>query len=224
MKVVIVGAGDIGCDLADTLLKHKHQITIIEKEPEAAANAVKELNTVVITGDGTDLSMLKDAEADKADVFIAVTPRDQDNFIACQLASSKFNVPRTIARVTKPYNLAVFASLGGITNTVSATDIISKLVEEEVADEQVSVLQVLKEGKAEIIRVKVRVKSMFDGKTLHEVQLPDNCVVTAVLRGGDVVPADSPFTFKPGDEIIAVATSEGMIKLGRMLRETEDNR
>ncbi len=218
MNVVIVGAGDIGLDLAATLLKHKHRVSIIEKKQEAADRIIKGLNIVVIQGDGTDFTILRDAEVDQADVFIAVTPRDQDNLIACQLASRKFDVKRTIARVRKPYNMAVFAKLGGIDNTVSATDMISKLVEEEVADEQVNVLQVLKEGRAEIVKVKVDEKSYFSGKTMKEIRLPEDCAITAVFRGDEVLFPEPDFTVEAGDEVIAFTTSKSMVKLGELIR------
>lgn len=220
MNVVIVGAGDIGSDLAVTLLKHKHRVTVIEKKQEAADRIIQDLNIVVIQGDGTDFNMLRDAEVDQADVFIAVTPRDQDNLIACQLASKKFDVKRTIARVRKPYNMAVFAKLGGINNTVSATDMISKLVEEEVADEQVNVLHVLQGGKAEIVRVKVGDKSPFQGKKISEIKLPPDCFITAVSRAEEVLPPDAGLTVAPGDELIAFTTGKSMVKLGEMLRSS----
>lgn len=220
MNVVIVGAGDIGADLAVTLLKHKHRVTVIEKKQDAADRIIQDLNIVVIQGDGTDFNMLRDAEVDQADVFIAVTPRDQDNLIACQLASKKFDVKRTIARVRKPYNMAVFAKLGGIDNTVSATDMISKLVEEEVADEQVNVLHVLQGGKAEIVRVKVGEKSPFHGKKISEIKLPPDCVITAVSRAEEVLPPDAGLTVSSGDELIAFTTGKSMVKLGEMLRSS----
>ena len=223
MNVVIVGAGDIGLDLAATLLKHKHRVSIIEKKQEAANKIIKGLNIVVIQGDGTDFAILRDAEVDQADVFIAVTPRDQDNLIACQLASRKFNVKRTIARVRKPYNMAVFAKLGGIDNTVSATDMISKLVEEEVADEQVNVIQVLKDGRAEIVKVKVDEKSYFSGKTVQEIKLPGDCAITAVFRGDEVLFPEPEFMFEAGDEVIAFTTSKSMVKLGELIRSSPES-
>jgi trk system potassium uptake protein TrkA len=133
MKIVIIGAGEVGHSLAEALLKNKHQVTIIEREPARCNGIVKQLNTVVIHGDGTNISTLADAEVDKADILIALTGHDQDNLIACQLASKKFNVPRTIARVTRKQNKELFEKLGGVSMTVSATGIISTIVEEEVS-------------------------------------------------------------------------------------------
>lgn len=223
MNVVIVGAGDIGFDLAATLLKHKHKVTIIEKKQEAADRIIQGLNIVVIQGDGTDFTILRDAEVDQADVFIAVTPRDQDNLIACQLASKKFDVKRTIARVRKPYNMAVFAKLGGIDNTVSATDMISRLVEEEVADEQVNVLHVLQGGKAEIVKVKVGEKSPFPGKKIADIKLPPDCVITAVSRAEEILFPEPGLTVASGDEVIALTTGKSMVKLGEMMRSSSSS-
>ncbi len=223
MNVVIVGAGDIGVDLASTLLKHKHRITIIEQKKEAADRIIKDLNILVIQGDGTDFSILRDAEVDQADVFIAVTPKDQDNLIACQLASKKFDVKRTIARVRKPYNKAVFARLGGITNTVSSTDMISQLVEEEVSDEQVIVLQVFKEGRAETVKVIVEENSAFSGKKIKELELPEDCVICSVFREENVLFPSPDLVIEPGDEVIAFTSSEGMVRLGEVLRSYRES-
>ena len=133
MQIVIIGAGEVGHSLAEALLKDKHQVTIIEKQPSRCNGIVKLLNTIVINGDGTNLSTLADAEADKADILVALTGRDQDNLITCQLASKKFNVPTTIARVTHRQNKELFEKLGGVNITVSTTDIISAIVEGEVS-------------------------------------------------------------------------------------------
>ena len=177
MKIVIIGVGEVGYSLAQALLRNKHQVTIIESEPARCNGVVKLLNTVVIHGDGTNLSTLADAELDNADILIALTGRDQDNLIACQLASNKFHVPRTVARVNHPQNRKLFGKLGGVDTAVSTTEIISNIVEEEVSLKDIVTIQSFKNGNVAIVKMEIGNQSPAKEKHIVDIDFPKDCVV-----------------------------------------------
>src|SRR3989339_1881163 len=131
MKIIIIGGGKIGYYLAKTLIPFKHDITLIEEQKELCIKVANELNINVLSGDGTNIEILTEAKASEANVFIAVSGKDEVNLIACQLAKRNFGVKRTISRVNNPKNISVFETLG-VDFAVSSTSIIADLIEQEV--------------------------------------------------------------------------------------------
>ncbi len=101
MNIIIVGAGDIGFQLAKRLSTEKHNITIIEKDPGRVTRASEMLDAFVIEGHGSSLTLLKQAGIDTADVLVAMTNDDEVNILACRIAK-KLGVNSTIARVRNP--------------------------------------------------------------------------------------------------------------------------
>ena len=98
----------------------------------------------MVLGDGTDIRLLHNSGAGRADLLVSITGHDQDNLVACQLAKRKFGVGHTIARVNNPKNENILRRLG-VDTTLSSTRIIFNLIEQEVAA-QVSRLQETEAG------------------------------------------------------------------------------
>ncbi|MCS7181171.1 MAG: TrkA family potassium uptake protein, partial [bacterium] len=144
MNVIIVGGGNIGYYLAEKL-SEKHYVVLIEKEPKLSQEIASKINCLVITGDGCDPEVLKNAGIKKADVVAAVTGNDEDNLIVCQIAKEIFNVKRTVARVNNPKNEKTFSELG-VDIPVSGTSLIAKVIEEEVNLEDITSLFAFRRG------------------------------------------------------------------------------
>jgi len=99
MKIVIVGAGEVGVHLAEQLSKENHDITLIEAKSQRAQEIQDSMDIMVIEGNGASPEVLKRAGLDRCDLFIAVTNSDEVNMIA-SLSASRYNVPFKIARVS----------------------------------------------------------------------------------------------------------------------------
>ncbi len=182
MKIVIIGGGKLGYYLVKTLLPYKHTIKIIEKTTEFSNKIAAELDVEVVNGDGTDISLLSEIGVEHADVFIAVTGKDQDNLIACQLAKRNFHVARTIARVNNPKNISVFKELG-VDHVVSSTSIIAEMIEKEIDYSGVKTLIKLKKGNLVLTEIVVSKKSIACNKKLRDIELPDEVIIMTVIRG-----------------------------------------
>ena len=208
MKVVVIGGGRIGYSLSQSLLSNKHQVTIVEEESERCGCLVKSLNTVVINGDGTSLQTLADAETQNADVLVALTGRDQDNLVACQLAHYHFEVPRTIARVSNPRNRELFQELGGVSTTVCPTEIISSLVEEKVSLKDMITLLTFEEGKVVIVETEVGEDSPARGKKIVELKLPRECVIISIIRESHIIFPHGQTILKMKDKVLALTTAQ----------------
>jgi trk system potassium uptake protein TrkA len=131
MYIIVIGGGKIGYHLGKALLDEGHEILVIEKDADKVELICSELGSVCVRGDGCETTTLDEAGTSRADMLIAVTGDDEDNLVACQVAKHKFNVPRTIARISNPKNEAIFKKLG-IDATVSSTNVILEYIEQEV--------------------------------------------------------------------------------------------
>jgi trk system potassium uptake protein TrkA len=101
MHILIIGAGDIGFQLAKRLSHQKHDITMIEADQQKVMRASEQLDALVVTGNGGSYRVLQEAELDRAEIVAAMTDRDEVNLMACRLAK-RSGVPTTIARVRHP--------------------------------------------------------------------------------------------------------------------------
>jgi len=134
MYIIIVGAGKVGVNLATLLLAQNHEVLLIEKDRTKIPELRNLFGESVMEGAGSRVQTLKEGGANRADVVVAVTEKDEDNLVICQLAKTIFHCRRTIARVNDPRHEDVFVKLG-VDATVSSTRIIDSLIEEQVQAE-----------------------------------------------------------------------------------------
>src|SRR3990167_2669821 len=111
MHIIIVGGGKIGYFLAKKLSADEHTVILIEKNKNICEEIAKQLNIVVVNGDGCDAYRLEEAGIERTDVIAAVTGKDEDNLVVCQLAKEKFHIRRAVAIVNDPKNKHVFSEL-----------------------------------------------------------------------------------------------------------------
>lgn len=207
MHIVIAGGGKIGYYLSNTLLSFKHKVSVIERNEDLCVKLANELNIPVVKGDATNIAGLKDVGTDRADIFIAVTGRDEDNLIACQLAKRNFKVRRTIARVNNPKNIEVFERLG-VDTAVSSTSIIADLIEQEVDYVGMKTLMKLRNGKVVLNEIQITGKSPVCNKRLKDINIPKDCIVISIIRDDGIIIPGEHTVIRDSDVIIAVSSEE----------------
>jgi trk system potassium uptake protein TrkA len=203
MYIVIVGAGKVGYYLAKRLSEGRHTLAIIEKDKSLCEEVAKALDVLAINGDGCDPRMLEEAGIVRADVLAAVTGDDEDNLIICQLAKERFGVGRTVGRVNNPDNEHAFCDLG-IDVPVNSTNIIAKIIEEEVSFSDFVNLMSFKRGKLAIVRVDLPADSPVINKEVQEIRLPEDSVLVSIVRGDEVIVPKGNTVLKPNDDVIAL--------------------
>src|ERR1700687_1190884 len=166
MYVIIVGAGKVGWNLAREMIAKEHEVTLIESSRSRYLVVEEELEHAVQYGDATELWVLERAGVQRADLVIAVTGDDEDNIVICQVAKERYDVQRIVARVNNPRNLQHFKLLG-IQPAVSATDLILRLIEQEVPEYGLVQLLALEEEHLEIIELEVGEGSPTAGKRVQ---------------------------------------------------------
>jgi len=203
MYILIVGAGKVGYFLAKRLCVGKHTVSIVEKDKAICEEIAKELEALVINGDGCDPRILEEAGIERADVVAAVTGDDEDNLIVCQLAKERFGIQRTVGRVNNPDNEHTFAELG-IDVPVDSTKIIAKIIEEEVSFSDFVNLMSFKRGKLAIVRVDLPQDSSVINKEIKDIALPPDSVLVSIVRGEEVIIPKGDTVLKTGDDVIAI--------------------
>jgi trk system potassium uptake protein TrkA len=203
MYILIVGVGKVGYFLAKRLCKNKHTVSIVDKDRAVCEEIAKELEVLVIHGDGCDPRILEEAGVSRADVVAAVTGDDEDNLVICQLAKEKFHVQRTVGRVNNPDNEFTFAELG-VGVPIDSTKIIAKIIEEEVSFSDFVNLMSFKRGKLAIVRVDLPEDSPIINKEVRNVQLPQDSVLVSIVRGEEVIVPKGDTVLKSGDDVIAL--------------------
>lgn len=207
MFIIIVGAGKVGQYLARTLSQKKYNIVLVDSDEAKARRVAEDIdNVLVVTGDGCDPHVLENAKIEKADVLVSVTGDDEDNLIISQLAKEKFKVPRTIARINNPRNQNTFDALG--IDAISATTMISKMIEEETSVGDLTTLLSLKRGNLSIFELKLTSKSPVIGKKIMELKIPSDCILTTIIRENQSIFPRGNTVFYSGDSIIVFSRPE----------------
>ena len=124
---IIVGCGRLGANLANTLSDNGGNIIIIDKNPDAFRKLSPSYGGIVISGDATEMSVLNNAEIEKASAVISVTNKDNTNIMVAQLAKEMFNIKRVIARLYDPECEYVYQEFG--IDTICPADLSTKEID-----------------------------------------------------------------------------------------------
>jgi len=201
---IVAGGGKVGANVARSLLRMGHELTVIEQRSHRFEQLQVEFEHQVLLGDATELHVLELAGiARPPDLVFAVTGDDEDNLIICQLAKEGYRVPKAVARVNDPRNQEHFDLLG-ITQTVCATSNILGLVEHELPDHGIVRLLELRKENLEIVELQVDRDSPAAGKRIAGLTLPDGSRLISVMRNGRSELAHDSTVLRPGDQVLAV--------------------
>ncbi len=228
MKIVILGAGQVGSSVAESLVSEQNDITVVDLEPQRLRALQDRLDLRTVIGSGAHPSILVEAGIEDADLLIAVTQSDETNLVACRLASRLFNVPRRIARIRATDYLANQKVLDpdgfdvdlAICPEQVLTDYIVKLIEFPEA------LQVLDfaNGKVSLVAVRAFSGGPLVGRPLKELprHMPGvEARIVAIFRGDRSIVPDGDSVIEPGDEVFCLAASAHIREVMRELRRMD---
>ena len=216
MNILIVGAGKVGYFLAKRLIADKHTVSIIEKDRVTCEELAKELDILVIHGDGCDPRVLEEAGIERADVISAVTGDDEDNLVICQIAKERFNLRRTVGRINDSKNERIFTELG-VDVPIDSTAIIAKIIKGEAAFEDFVNLMSFQRGKLVIVRLDLPEDSPVINKKVMDVELPPDSVLVSILRAEEVIVPKGNTVFQPSDDVIAITSVGNEAQLLKIL-------
>ena len=220
MNVIIVGGGKVGTYLSAVLLAEGHRVQVIEVRREEIPGlqaALRHPQGGVTLGSGTDPNVLEGAGIRQATVVAAVTGADETNLVVTSLARFEFNVPRTIARVNNPKNAWMYTPEMGVDVALNQADLIARLIAEEMSLGDMMTLLKLRRGQYSLVEEKVDPTAVAAGKAVHELQLPSDCVLTAIIRKGKLIVPHGNTVLEPEDEVLAVVHASQLAQLAAVL-------
>ncbi|MDX5363072.1 MAG: Trk system potassium transporter TrkA [Pseudazoarcus pumilus] len=228
MKIIILGAGQVGTSVAENLVSEANDITLVDLSAELLDTLRDRFEVRTICGNGASPSVLREAGAEDADLLIAVTQSDQINLCACRVAKTVFNVPTRIARlrsgefVDHPELLAAdnFAVDFSICPEQIVTDYIRHLISFPEA------LQVLEfaEGAVSLIGVQAFEGGPLVGHPLKALRyhLPNiDARIAAIYRNGEALIPEGDTLIVPGDEVFCLAATVHIRQVMRELRRSD---
>ncbi len=226
MDIIVAGCGKIGMVLIESLLSEGHDITAVDISQAVIEKATTTFDVRGVTGSAAAYETLAEADADKADIFIAVTDSDELNMISCFFAR-KLGAKHTVARIRKAeYNdkeksfIREKMELSMVINpdAITARELFNML------DLPSSVkIETFSSNSFEMAELRIKPGSPLDGQKLCELRGKYKCtfLVCVVQRGGDVFIPDGNFVLQSGDKIGLTASPQETQKLLKSLRLTQ---
>jgi trk system potassium uptake protein TrkA len=204
--IIVGGGGKVGFYLTRELIGQGHEVLLIERSASRCEMIANELGNVVLRGNADEASVLAEAGANRADVVVAVTGDDEDNLVICQVAKRRFSVARAVARINNPKNESIFRLLG-IDATVSSTDLILSVIEQEIPSQSLVPLLRLRHADVEVLDIILPKDSSLDGTAVRDLRMPPESLVAIVIREGQPIFPTGSTTLRSGDEILALTRS-----------------
>jgi K+ transport systems, NAD-binding component len=217
MRVAIAGAGNVGWFIARELVANGHEVLLLEKVPEVVDRLDKVPGIDVRVADACEVNSLRDAKVDTCDVVVAATGDDEDNLVVSLLSKQEFAVPRVIARVNHPKNHWLFNESWGVDLSVSTPHLITALVDEAVSVGRLVRLFQLEGGQVRLVEVTLAENAPVAGQPIRDLEVPRDATIVAIVRDDHVLFARGDTVLYPGDEVLALVTTESEESVRRLL-------
>jgi len=218
MKIVVIGAGEVGYSIAKALYTN-NDVILIDKKDDSCERA-RELDVQVIDGNGANINILK--QALPADLVVAVTGNDEINIVSCiaaKLLTKDIKENMTIARVSSPDyinrpvthrkqigmdvmicpELSLASAVAGIVSVPSAVD-----------------MDAFADGRVEMMEFRVGRNTSFDGTSLLDAEIPDGCVISALIRGTEITIPHGDDVMHEDDHVIVIGKPESVTEIEGM--------
>ncbi len=207
MKVCIAGGGRGGMYLAQSLLSHRHKVTIIEPQEALCRTLADTLDIPVICGDSLSFDTLRTADVASCDAFVAVTNTDETNLVACQIAKREFGVNRTVARASNPKNRDILHTLG-VDTVVCGTDNLSHILEREIETDTIRQLLSLGGGTASLNEILLPEDFQFAGKEIKEIPIPGDAILVSITRDTEFIIPHGSTVLLPWDRLLCLTQDD----------------
>jgi len=225
MRIIILGAGQVGSSLAASLVSEQNDITVVDIDAERLHELELAYDLRTLQGTASHPSVLQKAGAKEADMIIAVTDSDEINMLACQVAYTLYHTPTKLARVRSNEYLNHVTLFAQEALPIDALISPESLLTEYIANliSHPGVLQVVDfaDGRARMILVRCQPQSSLDGVSIRQLnrQAPGmEFRVVTVLRGGEAIIPDGDTRLQAGDDIYFIGPTRSMDSMARILR------
>ena len=200
MQIVIAGCGKVGSQFARKMSEEGHEISVVDSSSENFNLLGPNFHGVTVLGVPIDEDVLKEAGIEGADGFAAVTPDDNINMMACQIAKEIFRIPRIFARIQDPVKEQVFYQFG--VQTVCPTNMAVEEFRALMIGECSTRTCYIDNTGIDFIYERVRDKEV--GKLMRDITLPKNTLLLGVVRDGELQFNNPSIRLEFDDELVIV--------------------
>ena len=206
-NVLLVGGRKKAKSLADSLLQKGYQVTIVNADYADCKKLAENEKLTVIYGDGTKPYVLEDAGAGNMDIAIALTPRDEDNLVICELCKKKFRVPKTLSLLSDLQKTEFFCKMG-VDSTVCAISAVTGIIEQQAFMEEMANVIPIGEGRVQILEVPITDADHAAQKQVWEINLPKEAIIGCVMRRDQTLIPRGNTRILAGDILVLISGSE----------------
>lgn len=214
MRVVIVGCGRVGSNLATDLSVHGHDVAVIDVNPGAFIRLGRAFRGKTVEGIGFDRDVLVQAGIERADGFASVTSGDNTNIVAAMIARNVFRVPKIVARIADPQRADIYRRLG--IPTISPTIWGANEIREMLVTPDLSSSFTFGSGEVELIQFKVAPR--LAGYTAGEFISPSRFSVVSIVRDGRAFIPTAGTQLVEGDLVYVAVEAGSLTKLEEIIK------
>jgi trk system potassium uptake protein TrkA len=214
MKLIVIGCGRVGAELAERLSQRGNQVVVIDQSEDAFHNLSPDFKGRMVEGQALSRDVLRRAGISQADGLAAVTSSDSINAVVAHIAREEFNVPSVVVRNFNSRWRSMHEAFG--LQVVSSSSWGAQRIEELLYQQETRT--VFSAGNGEVELYEFQVPAKLEGRLLSELIPESGCVVAALSRAGRAVIPDLSLPLKEGDAIVVSATLDGSEALRQRLR------
>lgn len=179
--IIVAGGGRVGQGLVRKLVESQKDVVLIDIEKDVCEQIYAETGAVCIHGNATDVSILKEAGIEKADILVSLMGQDSDN-LACTLIAKSMDVPRTIVRMIDSSYESAYKH-AQVDSVIHLTDLVQNNLIMEIEQPKVNRLTTLGGGAAELFKINIPKNAKFDGHNITSVANNENFPEETVIVG-----------------------------------------
>lgn len=219
MKVIVIGCGRLGAELAYRLYQQKHLVAVVDSTLAAFNNLPGDFQGRTVEGDALSQDVLHRAGAEEADALVAVTNSDALNAVVAHVARSHFKIENVVVRNYDPNVRNLHEAFG--LQVISSTSWGAQRMEELI--NQTGVRAVYSAGNGEVEVYELQISTPWDGHTLGELILPDDeCLAVSLTRAGRAVLPNRSTRLADCDVLMVSATLRGVQNLRRRFEHHQE--
>ena len=220
MRSIIVGAGKVGFNIADTLCREGHEVTVIDSNRQRLEHLAESFDINTVEGNAARIPILNIAETQEAELFIAVTDKDELNMIACFLAKN-MGATRTVARVRDPdyssLNNADRMQALGIDMLINPEQVTAAAISNLINYPEANYVGYYGDGKVMLLELTLPSDYPHSGTTLTELAFPAPCIIVGLERAEEFTIPRGEAALFPNDSILMLANTSDMTALENYL-------
>ncbi len=213
MRVIIMGCGRVGEQLARLMSEDGHDVAVIDYDATALARLGPDFKGRRIKGIGFDRDVLLRAGIEETDGFAAMSSSDNVNVVAARIARSIFHVPRVVARLFEPERAEVYRRLGLV--TISSTTWGAERTRELLTHAELDAVRSFGAGEVQLLEVEVPPRLV--GHSVRDLSVPGEVAVITITREGRALLPLMGTAFRSGDVIHLAVLSNAMDRVARLL-------